>query len=152
MLWMSGAPIESVYAQTLSVRKLKNPDVGWAMYRFKGGAIGVIEDVWFLPEGTPFRIHEQLEVIGTSGAVYIHGGDMNMTVQTGKVSDCPDTIYWPDMHGEPTGALRAEMAYFVDCVARGKQPTVVTPGEARAAVAAASAAEKSAQSGKVVKL
>jgi predicted dehydrogenase len=122
------------------------------MYRFEGGAIGVIEDVWFLPEGTPFRIHEQMEVIGTAGALYIHGSDMNLTVQTKKGIDSPDTLYWPEMHGEPTGALRTEIAYFVDCVARGKKPAVVTPAEARTAVAALVAAEKSAQSGKVVRL
>jgi UDP-N-acetylglucosamine 3-dehydrogenase len=152
MLWMSGDRIQTVYAQTLSVRKLKHPDIGWAMYRFASGAIGVIEDVWFLPDGTPFRIHEQLEIIGTAGAIYIHGGDTNMGVQTSKGIDHPDTLYWPTMHGEPAGALRAEMSYFVDCVVRGKQPTVVTPEEARAAVAGLSAAERSARSGKVVKV
>jgi UDP-N-acetylglucosamine 3-dehydrogenase len=152
MLWMSGSRIETVYAQTLSVRGLKNSDIGWAMYRFDSGAIGVIEDVWFLPEGTPFRIHEQLEIIGTEGAVYVHGGDMNMSIQTRNGVDCPDTLYWPQMHGRLVGALREEMAYFVNCVATETPPTVVTPVEARAAVAATAAAEKSALSGKVINL
>jgi UDP-N-acetylglucosamine 3-dehydrogenase len=152
MLWMSGARIETVYAQTLSVRGLKHPDIGWAMYRFDSGAIGVIEDVWFLPEGTPFRIHEQLEIIGTEGAVYVHGGDTNVSIQTKQGVDCPDTLYWPEMHGRLVGALREEMAYFVNCVATNKQPSVVTPLEARAAVAATAAAEKSASMGKVVKI
>src|SRR5262249_49518484 len=109
MLWMTGAKVETVYAQTLSVRGLKYPDIGWAMYRCDSGAIGVIENVWFLPDGTPFRIHEQMEVIGTDGAAYVHGGDMNVIVQTKKAIDSPDTLYWPTMHGEPTGALRTEM-------------------------------------------
>lgn len=152
MLWMSGARIETVYALTHSVRQLANPDIGWAMYRFDSGAIGVIEDVWFLPDGTPFRIHEQLEVIGTEGAVYVHGSDTNLMIQTSRGVDCPDTLYWPEIHGEIVGALRTEMNYFVDCVAKGTQPTVVTPVEARAAVAALAAAEKSAQQGKVVKM
>lgn len=152
MLWLSGARIETVYAQEHSVRGLKNPDIGWAMYRFAGGAIGVIENVWLLPPGTPFRIHEQLEIIGTAGAVYVHGGDTNLVVQSGARIDCPDTLYWPQIHGEIVGALRSELAYFVDCVARDRQPTVVTPAEARAAVAAVSAAEKSARTGKVVRL
>ncbi|MBI3864260.1 MAG: Gfo/Idh/MocA family oxidoreductase, partial [Planctomycetia bacterium] len=56
MLWMTGDRIKSVYAQSLSVRGLKHPDLGWGMYRFRSGAIGVIENVWFLPAGTPFRI------------------------------------------------------------------------------------------------
>jgi UDP-N-acetylglucosamine 3-dehydrogenase len=152
MLWVTGAHIQTVYAQTHRLRQLKHPDIGWAMYRFDSGAIGVIEDVWFLPAGTPFRIHEQLEVIGTAGAIYIHGSDQSMTVQTRQGIDSPDTIYWPQMHGEPAGALRAEMSYFVDCVARGKRPDVVTPADARAAVAAVTAAEKSAQTGKVVRV
>lgn len=150
MLWMSGARIETVYAQTLSARGLKHPDIGWAMYRFDSGAIGVIENVWFLPPGTPFRIHEQLEVIGAAGAIYVHGGDTNVFVHGRSGADCPDTLYWPQMHGQPVGALRTEMEYFVDCVAKGARPTVVTPAEARAAVAVLSAAEKSAATGKVV--
>lgn len=152
MLWMSGARIERVYALTHSVRGLKNPDIGWAMYRFDSGAVGVIENVWFLPKGTPFRIHEQMEVIGTDGAIYVHGGDTNLVVHGRNGLDCPDTLYWPEMHGQPAGALRAEMAYFTGCVAKGVQPAVVTPQEARAAVAVLSAAEKSARTGKVVRL
>jgi UDP-N-acetylglucosamine 3-dehydrogenase len=123
MLWMSGARIQTVYALEQSVRGLKNPDIGWAMYRFDSGAIGVIENVWFLPDGTPFRIHEQLEIIGTEGAVYVHGSDMNL-----------------------------EIAHFIDCVAKGVPSSVVTPADARAAVAATAAAERSARTGKVVRL
>jgi UDP-N-acetylglucosamine 3-dehydrogenase len=152
MLWMSGDRVKSVYAQTLNVRGLKNPDIGWAMYRFESGAIGVIENVWFLPAGTPFRIHEQMEVIGSDGAIYIHGSDTSLAVQTRTGVDCPDTLYWPEMHGEITGALRNELAYFVSCVARNERPAVVTPAEARAAVAVLAAAERSAQTGKVVTL
>jgi predicted dehydrogenase len=152
MLWISGQRIESAYALTHSTRHLKHPDLGWAMYRFAGGAIGVIEDVWCLPDGTPFRIHEQLEIIGTKGAIYVHGGDTNLVVQTAAGVDCPDTLYWPQVHGEIGGALRAELAYFLDCVARDVRPTVVTPLEARAAVEAVTAAERSAATGEVVRL
>jgi UDP-N-acetylglucosamine 3-dehydrogenase len=152
MLWISGSRIESVYALTHGTRRLKNPDLGWAMYRFADGAIGVIENVWCLPAGTPFRIHEQMEIIGTKGAIYIHGGDMNVTVQTGGGIDCPDTFYWPQIYGEIVGALRTEIGYFLDCVARGVQPEVVTPGEARAAVAVIAAANRSARTGGVVSM
>jgi len=152
MLWMTGARIESAYALTHSVRKLKHPDLGWAMYRFDTGAVGVIENVWMLPEGTPFRIHEQLEVIGTAGAVQVYGSDTNLVIQSQGGMDYPDTLYWPQVHGETVGALRAELSYFIDCVSRGLQPTVVTPQEARAAVAAVAAAEQSARMGKVIRL
>lgn len=152
MLWLTGGRIESVYALTHGTRKLKHPDLGWAMYRFAGGAIGVIENVWCLPAGTPFRIHEQMEIVGTRGTIYIHGGDTNLVVQTAGGIDCPDTSYWPRIHDETVGALRNEISYFLSCVASGQPPRVVTPQEARAAVAAISAAERSAMTGKVVKL
>jgi UDP-N-acetylglucosamine 3-dehydrogenase len=152
MLWLTSGRIESVYALTHRIRKLKHPDLGWAMYRFADGAIGVIENVWCLPAGTPFRIHEQLEIIGTKGAIYVHGADTNIAVHTAAGLDCPDTLYWPQIHGEIVGALRSEISYFLDCVQRGVQPSVVTPGEARAAVAAVMSAEKSAELGRVVKV
>lgn len=152
MLWLSGARVESVYALTHSVRGLANPDLGWAMYRFDTGAIGVIENVWLLPEGTAFRIHEQLEVIGTAGALYVHGADQNLVIQSAKGLDCPDTLYWPQVHGEVVGALRAELQYFADCVVRGSRPAVVTPEEARAAVSVVVAAEESARLGQPVRL
>jgi predicted dehydrogenase len=152
MLWISGAPIESAFGMTHRIRKLKYPDLGWAMYRFATGAIGVIENVWCLPDNTPFRIHEEVEIIGTQGSIYVHGADDSLVVQTAAGVDYPDALYWPQFHGETMGALRAELAYFVDCVAHGKSPTIVTAEEARAAVAAVIAAERSAETGQVVRL
>jgi UDP-N-acetylglucosamine 3-dehydrogenase len=152
MLWMTGLAIETAYALTTSVRRLPHPDLGWAMYRFANGAIGVIENVWFLPDNTPFRIHEQMEIIGTDGAIYIHGSDMNLVIHGKRASDCPDTLYWPQVHGQIMGALREEMSYFATCVLAGRQPTVVTPLEARTAVAAVAAAVTSAETGRAVKV
>ncbi len=149
MLWMSGAEIKTAYALTESVRGLKHPDIGWAMYRFDTGTIGVIEDVWFLPEGTPFRIHEQLEIIGTEGSIYVHGGDMNVVIQGRSGIDCPDTLYWPEMHGSPIGELRSELEYFVNCVAQASGRKSSRRPK-RKAVAAVAAAERSAETGKVV--
>ena len=93
------------------------------MYRFsnRGAVVGVIENVWCLPAGTPFRIHEQLEIIGTQGSIYVHGADTNLMVQNAAGIDCPDTLYWPQIHDEIGGALRSEIGYFVDCVGRGMQ-------------------------------
>ena len=65
---------------------------------------------------------------------------------------CPDTTYWPTIHGRLQGALRDELAYFANCVATGEKPTVITPEESREAVRACLAAEQSAAIGQVVKL
>ncbi|HOJ21743.1 MAG TPA: Gfo/Idh/MocA family oxidoreductase, partial [Armatimonadota bacterium] len=71
MLWYSGAKVVSAYAQSLNVRGFKHPDLGWTMYRFDTGAIGVLENVWFLPDKTAFQIDERMEIIGTEGSIHI---------------------------------------------------------------------------------
>ena len=65
---------------------------------------------------------------------------------------CPDTTYWPELRGQLQGALCAELGYFVNCVATGKPPSVITPAESMAAVEACLAAEQSAATGEVVQL
>jgi len=152
MLWYSGAKVVSAYAQTVDVRGKKHPDLGWTMYRFDSGATGVLEDVWCLPDSTAFQIDERMEIIGTEGSVHIHETHPNFSVCDKDGWRCPDTTYWPEIHGLRAGALREELSYFATCVQEGRKPGVITPEESMAAVEACLAAEKSAATGKVVKL
>jgi len=152
MLWYSGAKVKTVYAQTVNTSGFKYPDLGWTMYRFDSGAVGVLEDVWYLPEKTPFQIDERMEIVGTEGSISIHDTHPNLSICDKDGWRCPDTTYWPEIHGIRTGALSQELAYFATCVAEGKKPTVITADESRAAVEACLAAEKSAATGKIVTL
>lgn len=152
MLWYSGAKVVSAYAQTVNWRGLKYPDLGWTMYRFDSGAVGVLENVWCLPDKTAFQIDERLEVIGTAGSIHVHETHPNFSVCDKDGWHSPDTTYWPELHGVRAGALREELGYFVNCVQEGRRPSVITPEESRAAVAACLAAEKSAAAGSVVSL
>jgi UDP-N-acetylglucosamine 3-dehydrogenase len=152
MLWYSGAKIVSAYAQTVNVRKLKNPDLGWTMYRFDSGALGVLEDTWFLPDTTAFQIDERMEIIGTEGSIHIHETHPNLSIVDKTGWHSPDTTYWPMLHGVRAGALREELSYFSTCVLEGRKPTVITAEESAAAVRACLAAEKSAATGELVKL
>lgn len=147
MLWFTGAKIQTAYAQTHSERGLRHPDLGWTMYRFEGGAIGVCENVWFLPEKTPYRIDERMEIIGTAGALYIQESPASISVCDKDGWRSPDSTYWPMLHGVRGGALREELQYFANCIVEGRQPTVVTPPEAMEAVRACLAAEESAVRG-----
>ena len=152
MLWYTGAKIVSAYAQTVSIRKLANPDLGWTMYRFDSGAIGVLEDNWCLPDTTAFQIDERMEIIGTEGSIYIHDTHPNFSICDKTGWHSPDTTYWPSIHGVRAGALREELSYFVTCVAQGQRPTVITAEESREAVRACLAAEKSAATGQIITL
>ena len=152
MLWFTGSPIETAYAQTLSVRGLPNPDIGWTTYRFASGAIGVCENVWMLPERTPYRIDERMEIIGTKGAISIQETGPNLSVCDSDGWRAPDTTYWPLIGDGRGGALRDEFIYFANCIQEKRKPELITPDEAAAALKACLAAEESAKRNTVVRL
>ena len=152
LLWYTGAKVVSAYAQTTKITKNNYPDIGWTMYRLSNGATAVLENVWFLPDKTAFQIDERMEVIGTEGSVHVQETHPNFSVcdKNGWVS--PDTTYWPQLHGIRAGALRDELSYFARCALAGKKVTIIKPEESLAAVEACLAAEKSAATGRVVKV
>ena len=152
MLWYSGDPIVSAYAQTVDVRGKRNPDLGWTMYRFASGATGVLENVWCLPDRTAFQIDERMEIIGTEGSIHIHETHPNFSISDSHGWHSPDTTYWPSLHGERAGALRDELSYFANCILNGTSPDVITPRESLEAVRACLAAEESAASGQIISL
>jgi len=152
MLWYTGAKIVSAYAQTNQFRDFPNPDLGVTMYKFDTGASAVLEDIWCLPDQTAFQIDERMEIIGTKGQINIQEVSPNLAVAGPNGWTCPDTTYWTTIHGKLMGALPAELQYFAGCIQDGTPPSVITPEESLAAVEACLAAEKSAATGKIVKL
>ena len=150
MLWLTGAKITSAYAQTLSVRNLRYPDLAQTMYRFDSGATATAESVWCMPAGAPFDIDERMEIVGTEGVIHVQDTLPNFGVSTASGWRSPDTTYWPSLHGLRSGALRDEFLYFADCVLNDRPIEIITPEESRAAVAAVLAAEESARDGQVV--
>lgn len=152
MLWMTQSAITSVYAKTVMVHHHRHPDLGWCMYEFASGAVGVFESIWMLPANTPFQIDARMEIIGTEGAIYINAGNSGIQINDAESFYQPDTMYWPELYGKRTGALRYELEYFADCIIHDRPIEVITPKESMAAVQAVSAAEESAKSGRVVTL
>jgi UDP-N-acetylglucosamine 3-dehydrogenase len=150
MLWFTGARVRTVYAQTVTVRGLAHPDVGWTMYRFDSGAVGVLENAWFLPEKTPYSLDERMEIIGAEGSIQIQESGPSLAVCDRDGWRYPETTYWPAIQGARVGALRDELTYFADCVLRGTPPTIVSPQDSLEAVRACLAAEQSAATGEPV--
>ncbi|HUX65685.1 MAG TPA: Gfo/Idh/MocA family oxidoreductase [archaeon] len=152
MLWLTGDTIVSAYAQTVSLRGLKNPDIGQTMYRFASGATAMLETVWCMPEQTPFDIDERMSIIGTDGLIHVQDTFPNLGIVSKVGLRSPDTTYWPEFDGYRGGALREEFLYFADCALKGIAPTISTPVDAMRALEATLAAEESARTGKVVKV
>jgi UDP-N-acetylglucosamine 3-dehydrogenase len=152
MFWFSGSRAVTAYAQTVKFRDHAHPDLGHVMYRLKSGASCILEAVWCLPSATPFQIDERLEIVGTEGSISIQDTHPNLMIVDKSGSRCPDTTYWPTIHGRLQGALRDELAYFLNCVATGEPSSIITPEESREAVRACLAAEESAATSRVVQL
>ena len=152
MLWYTGANIVSAYAQTVDFRGRGNPDLGTTMYRFDNGATALLEDVWCLPDKTAMQIDERMEIIGTEGSIQVQDTYPSFSICDKEGWRNPDTTYWATIGGKLVGALPTELGYFAQCILDGTPPTVITPEESMAAVVACLAAEKSAATGKIVKL
>ncbi|MFA6543893.1 MAG: Gfo/Idh/MocA family oxidoreductase, partial [Limisphaerales bacterium] len=152
MFWFSGSRAVTAYAQTVKFRDHAHPDLGQVMYRLESGASCILEAVWCLPNTTPFQIDERLEIVGTEGSVSIHDTHPNLMIVDKSGARCPDTTYWPTIHGQLRGALRDELAYFVNCISSGEKPAVITAAESREAVRACLAAEQSAATGQVIRV
>lgn len=152
MFWISESRAVSAYAQTVQWREHANPDLGQVMYRLENGASCILEAVWCLPDTTPFQIDERLEIVGTEGSISIHDTHPNLMIVDKEGARCPDTTYWPTQHGQLRGALRDELAYFIQGVIDETPPSVITPEESREAVRACLAAEESARTGQVVSI
>ncbi len=147
MLWLTQSSISSVYALSRNIHNHKNPDLGWVMYEFKSGAIGVLESIWMLPANTPFKIDARMEIIGTGGAIYVNVANSGVQINDSTGFSQPDTMYWPEVYGRRLGALYTELSYFVNCVRNDLPITVITPAESLAAVEAVMTAEKSCATG-----
>ena len=152
MLWFNPAKPLSVYAQESHPSAAKYPDCGWAMVRFANGAVGVIEEVWYLPETTRFDIDARMEVIGTQGALYVNCGEAGLEIHDANRISLPDTAYWPRLLDQRVGALQSELRYFANCVRDGRAPDCCPPEESRAAVELMTAAAESSKTGAVVYL
>jgi UDP-N-acetylglucosamine 3-dehydrogenase len=152
MHWFTEDRVVSAYAQTVSVRGLKHPDICQTMYRFGGGATATLETVWCMPEKTPYDIDERMNIVGTEGFLQIQDTFPNLGIADGGKFHSPDTTYWPMYDGVRGGALKEELSYFANCALRGERPKIGTPEDAMMALQATLAAEESARTGKVVRI
>ena len=157
ILWFTGNKyrVKKVYTQTKNVRGLLKPDICWSMFTFENGMIAVQEANWFLPDNTPYRsaMDSRMEIHGSKGMIYIDLGSQGLAVNDTEGWRTPDTTWWPDKLGRTEGALGDEIRYFADWIMMGEAPQEVgDPKRARDALEIVLAAEKSAETGKIIEL
>jgi UDP-N-acetylglucosamine 3-dehydrogenase len=152
MNWFIGKPVKTVYTMAVNSRNLPHYDVGWVNLQFEKNTLGVSESIWNLPSKTPYAIDARMEIIGTKGAIYINEAASPLVIDDLNGRSIAETVYWPTVHGNITGALHNELAYFTDCVIKGQAPSIITLEESRYVIKVINAAEESARTGQVVSL
>ena len=62
----------------------------------------------------------------------------------------PDSGLWPEVHGRVIGALREELAHFLECVRTRRQSSLISAETGALAVRLAEAIVRSSREGEVV--
>ena len=111
------------------------------------------------PSGTPCSpfdlwgtIDGRLDLVGTAqtGRVNVLGD--GLSVWSDEHHRAPDVSLWPEVHGRVTGALREELAHWLDCVRAGRRSPIAPLEDSVSAVRLAEAIVRSAGSGAPVEL
>ena len=163
VLWYLPSPVRSVYAEAHSTGD-SVPNTLVATLTAEDGALAVLQSTWLVPDAAPVTlagppvgpldlwgtIDAQLEVVGASqvGKVDLMAGGLSLWDDS--AARLPDSGLWPEVHGRVTGALREELAHFVECVRTRRQSPLVSAETGALAVRLAEAIVRSSREGEVV--
>lgn len=163
ILWYLPAPVTQVYARSFSSTDSVQgvPDVIVATLVAADGAIAVLQSTWLVPDGAPANltgppasaldlwgtIDAQLEVIGTTQRGHIDLMAGGVDLWDGSHVRMPDAGLWPEVHGRISGALREELAHFLECVRLRAPSHIASPETAARAVGLAEAILQSVREG-----
>lgn len=148
--WYAG-PVDRLSAE-ITFRHSPHPNVeaaAFATFRFRSGAIGLLETSWARPQGVPDRLDARCEVVGTAGAGTVDLASHGLRLTEGGATLFPDFSYWPVSRGRVGGTLRAALDHFVSCVLEG-EPPLATVEDGREAVRLVLAVKEAAARGAAV--
>jgi predicted dehydrogenase len=161
LLWYAASPVRRVHAVARNRSGMRYPDGCWALLEFASGAVGIVETSWFVPAGAPANvvtpawrgtIDAEIEVIGDAGTSRIRLLDAPLSFWSADATAKPETGLWPEVGGSIGGALREEIAHFLDRVRRGAPESMASVADAVAGLRLAEAIIASAESGEPVEV
>jgi predicted dehydrogenase len=135
-------------------------DFIWITMRFQGGGLAVVETGWGLTDAMALWRRPStwggfgdvcLELIGEKGSLYLDYRPMTLVGVDAEGWKFPDTLHWPQMHGEVVGDVLDEDRYFLKVV-KGEREIISSAEDGRKALEIVLAAQKSVREGKPVEL
>ena len=152
--------VSAEIAQGPVMAELGVHDYIWITIRFAGGGLAVVETGWGLCEAIASWRRPStwgafgdvcLELIGEKGSLYLDYRPMTLAAVDEEGWKFPDTLHWPQLHGEVAGDVLDEDRYFLR-VLRGQAPILSTGQDGRAALEIVLAAMRSWKEDRPIKL
>ncbi|UCF99745.1 MAG: Gfo/Idh/MocA family oxidoreductase [Spirochaetaceae bacterium] len=142
------------------MKELGVHDFIWITIRFEKGGLAIVETGWGLSESiVKWRRPSSwggfgdvcLELIGEKGSLYLDYRPMTLSAVDEEGWKFPETLHWPEMHGEVVGDVLEEDRYFVRVI-NGEAPIISSGQDGRNALEVVLAAQRSYREDKPVRL
>lgn len=140
LLWLTGASVTRVRALEHRGPGARQPDLVWAQAVLDSGVLATLSTAYLHPATGMVQTSDRLEVYGSVGVATVDMSVPSLTVHA-STSSAPDWLFGLE---DGSGALRAEVAHFLDCVRTGTPSSVVGPDVALAGIRVADAIVRSA--------
>lgn len=120
-----GSEVETVYSlsrsEVLKKRGIDVPDIYQTIMEFRDGTIATIENGWITPNTHPHWNDIKVNVTGTKGMFNMDLTN-NQTIERylEDVSDHPDVLIKPIIHGKPTGFSYESINDFIEKIHSGE--------------------------------
>lgn len=144
-LWYVGERPAKIQAWARNSGGYANPNVLKAILEFPSGVLATLDTFWTLPNNGGMAIDDALQLIGSDLTVSLDFSRPALVAWGKGGSEVPDLNYEPVIMGRGVGALREELAYFIDCAAAGTTPARVSVEDGLAAVEVACAIMETAR-------
>lgn len=151
MRWLLDDEVEEVRA-VRGRSGHETEDLIWAMLRFRRGSIGILENNWLLPGGSPSFMDVRMEITGEQGMIVVRDPEGGISVTSERGMEQPSLLSGFETHGKVWGPLADELAHFAACVRAGSPSGLLRPYDAWQAVRVAEAVRESARCGAAVQL
>ena len=163
LLWYFNDRVVKVSAEVAEgpvKRELGVHDFIWITFRFAGGGLGIVETGWGLSEQLVKWQRPAswggfgdvcLELIGEKGSLYLDYRPMSLAALDEEGWKFPDTLHWPQLHGQVVGDVLDEDRYFLR-VLKNEAPIISTAEDGRKALEIVLAAQRSVREDKPIRL
>ena len=142
------------------MKELGVHDFIWITIRFEHGGLAIVETGWGLSESIVRWQRPStwggfgdvcLELIGEKGSLYLDYRPMTLSAVDEEGWKFPETLHWPEMHGEVVGDILDEDRYFIGVV-KGEREIISIARDGRNALEVVLAAQRSYKEDKPIRL